>query len=130
MYRLGGFHPRDTVTSKQNRASHAAQLEADIVPLPKEKGQGRRPASSLWLSWTSAPERTLFFPFLRRGENVIVRYKQWCTYPMNMNIQSVHLCTYMESQASTHVYVFCMYIHTYSSGKSTLMNIKDIYKYT
>ena len=43
---------------------------ADTVPRPKKerKGPCRRPASRLWLSRTSAPERTSFFPFLRRRE--------------------------------------------------------------
>ena len=62
--------------------------------------------SSLWLSWTSALKRTSFFVFLRRGKNVCVLRRPWCTFLV------LKISTYMESPTSTYAYCI-LYVYTY-----------------
>ena len=87
-----GFYPKDTVTSKQKR--EVTLPKPNLSRCRRRKGPGRRPASSLWLSRTSALERTSFVLFLQRRKKVVVLYKQWCMYLVRIFI---HICTDMES---------------------------------
>ena len=57
-----GFYPRDTVTSKQIR--EVTLPKPTLFRCRRREGLGRRPASSLRLSRTSATKRKLFFLFL------------------------------------------------------------------
>ena len=84
-----GTSIEDFIRGTQRRQNKKREVRRNKFRCRRRKGQGRRQASSLWLSRTSAPEKISFFPSLQLGMRVIVLYKQ-CWYVSCKNMTNIY----------------------------------------